>query len=73
MKAYHKCRLCGETYTNGLTTGNVMIIQNIICDMNFKNVSDGGSNSIPIAMYEQHKCFSGDIGIADFIGFKNEG
>ncbi len=69
-KAMFKCRLCGKVYENGAATANRKIVKkamlHLVCT---------GKPSEPQAplLLELHYCNeydNGDIGIADFIGWK---
>lgn len=70
-KAIYKCRLCGEVYKNGVTTGQDMAMRcmaELVC---------GIRGTVPIAptMTETHYCggdYAGSLGLADFQGWKKE-
>lgn len=71
-KAMFKCRLCGKVYESEVATGNK--------DITYKSMlylTCTGKPSEPQAptLLEVHHCKgydSGEIGIADFIGWKEE-
>lgn len=66
-KAFYKCRLCGETYEDGTTTGNKEII-----DTGMSALAHGWRSKEPMfpSMTTAHRCDDYDTGIADFQGFK---
>lgn len=72
MKAMYKCRLCGEVFHNGATTGKE-IAEVCMVEMN----AGIYSGSMPLAprMTETHSCggdHAGSLGLADFQGWKKE-
>ena len=65
-KAMFKCRLCGEVFTSGAVTGNKGLAVQAIVDMDLnRHTVIQAPHSI-----QTHFCENGDIGYADFIGWK---
>ena len=70
-KATYKCRLCGEVYQSGATTGKEMAercMVELVC---------GIRGTVPLAptMTETHGCggnHAGSLGLADFQGWEME-
>ena len=70
-KATYKCRLCGEVYQSGVTTGKEMAercMVELVC---------GIRGTVPLAptMTETHDCggnHAGSLGLADFQGWTKE-
>ncbi|MDE7242882.1 MAG: hypothetical protein K2O18_02745 [Oscillospiraceae bacterium] len=60
-----KCRLCGETYEGGCTGNENVALRAVI-------FACMGKSSEPQAptLTEAHSCMNGDIGVADFQGFR---
>lgn len=70
-KALYKCRLCGEVFQNGVTTGENMAERCMI------ELNAGLVCTVPMAptMTETHNCggdHAGSLGLADFLGWKKE-
>lgn len=68
-KAIYKCRLCGEVYENGVTTGTDLAMRTIT------ELAIGLVCTLPMAprMTEVHACggeYAGSMGLADFQGWK---
>lgn len=63
--AVHKCRMCGEIYEGVKTGGRNFVVQSII-------EMDTGKYTIPQAphLVDIHLCKNGNIGCADFVGWK---
>ena len=71
MKAYYKCRLCGELCNGEETTSD-----NSIPFIKMTWILDDGKStekkSQTALQYSLHFCADGSCGIADLQGFKNE-
>lgn len=68
-RALFKCRLCGETYKDAMTTGKRIAESATILASIGKSEVNGPS------LYGVHCCKNGGFGISDFLGFdvKEEG
>lgn len=71
-KAVYKCRLCGQVYQNGATTGEAMATAHMA------ELSVGLCGTVPMAprKIEPHYCggkYTGSLGVADFCGWEMEG
>lgn len=71
MKAVYKCRLCGETYQTGATTGKE------VAELCMVELNVGVIGTVPMAptMTETHHCggdHAGSLGLADFQGWEKE-
>ena len=65
-RAMCKCRLCGEVFANGAVTGNKGLAVQAIVDMSLNRYTViQAPHSI-----QTHLCENGDVGCADFIGWK---
>lgn len=68
-KAIYKCRLCGETYRSGTTTGRD-IAHACMVELNLGLV---GTVALAPTMTETHNCggdHAGSLGLADFQGWE---
>ena len=65
-KARYKCRLCGEIYEGGATTGN----RDIAVKSMIKFVTGNDTMTQAPTLYDIHFCKHSNIGIADFIGWQ---
>lgn len=68
-KAIYKCRLCGEVYESGATTGKE-VAERCMVELNV-----GIRGTVPMAptMTETHDCggdHAGSLGLADFQGWE---
>ena len=67
-KARYKCRLCGEIYEGGATTGNRdMVVKSMIEFVTGNNIMTRAPTLDDI-----HFCKNSNIGIADFIGWQEK-
>lgn len=65
-KAYYKCRLCGETFPSGSTTGRARAIFHVV---DLAGIGRPLDKNAP-RMLTEHHCDRNGIGLADFIGWK---
>ena len=65
-KAVCKCRLCGEEFECGAVTGNEYLAFNSIIEMSLQRYTILQAPHL----IEIHSCKNGNIGCADFIGWK---
>lgn len=69
MKAVYKCRLCGERYKSGTTTGPE-VAERCMVEMNagfFGTIAQAPRKT------ETHRCggpLAGSLGLADFLGWE---
>lgn len=71
MRAVYKCRLCGETYTNGCHTGET-IAEGV---MQYMHAGLVCTEPQAPAKTETHRCGgsrAGCLGLADFQGWETE-
>ena len=71
-KAMYKCRLCGKVYEDGTVAGKRNVAVKEISLLLFGSKI---GKPISLSMQTLHFCDSynkGDIGVADFIGWKEE-
>ena len=66
LKAKYKCRLCGEVYKNGATTGPEVAWQHLV------EMNAGICCTLPMAPLKTdiHHCSGGSLGLADFLGWE---
>ena len=67
-KARYKCRLCGEIYEGGATTGN----RDIAVKSMIEFVTGNNTMTQAPTLYDIHFCKNSNIGIADFIGWQEK-
>lgn len=71
-KAVYKCRLCGQVYKSGATTGQALAVAHMV------ETTVGLYGTVPLCVrkLESHSCggpYSGSLGLADFQGWQKEG
>lgn len=64
-KTVFKCRLCGECYESGCTGSQSVALQATVCACLGKSFQPQSPD-----LTEPHFCKNGDIGVADFQGFR---
>lgn len=65
MRAYYKCRLCGEIYSD-------QTIPNNRCVWTMAKFVLSEESETQVSRYGIHYCDHGEMGFADFIGMKEE-
>ena len=66
--AVYKCRLCGKLVDSGTRAGRAIAMKETSCMINGIQSKKSGC----IAMVIWHICDNAEIGICDFIGWKEE-
>ena len=67
-KARYKCRLCGEIYEGGATTGK----RDIVVKSMIEFVTGNNTMTQAPTLYDIHFCKNSNIGIAEFIGWQEK-
>ncbi len=69
----YKCRICGEEFCPVTTHGSATMRRDMAESMRRANGKSKYENEhmlLTPKLYMQHNCKNGDIGVADFMGYK---
>lgn len=71
MHAIYKCRMCHKRFETAYTATNKEAAVNWTAEM--ANKGEARQRPIILKMQRVHECKNGNVGIADFLGFAQEG